>query len=185
MESLWALKRVHQGHSMQSKGTSTPVGSTSPERRLKLPRIDPLTNQRNSPSPTGGGANGAQRRFVTVVRPFSVFPDPPLPPNFTPSVSVINARHRSSSRGGGIGRPPSPAPFGRRAPGPIALNGVPVRGRPQPALVPPVSAHMRLNLAGGGGWDLTAIRRGYNTNQSRSPFFFYFFLFIFIYLGFF
>ena len=102
-----------------------------------------------------------KRRFVTVVRPLSFFPEPAPPPNFTPTVN---------SRDGGPvkGRPPSPAPFSRQVPLPQSQR---------PRAVPHQqaagdfalsgngygSASLRLQLVGGGsGWDLTAIKRGYN-----------------------
>lgn len=131
---------------MQSKAASM-TGSPSPDRRgNRLPRIH--RESHNSLSPT------ERRRFVTVVRPFSVFPDPPLPPNFFRSGS--NFPFNDDSRAAG-GRPPSPAPFGRRNVGPMSLNGVPLR---HDARLP--NRPMRVNLAGASGWDLTAIRRGYN-----------------------
>ena len=122
--------------------------SPSPDRRGRhLPRI-----RRESPN--------ERRRFVTVVRPSSVFPDPPLPPNFfrSPNNSPFNDDSRAAAAAATTGgRPPSPAPFGRRMAGPMSLNGVPLR---HDARLPHRS--MRINLAGASGWDLTAIRRGYN-----------------------
>jgi hypothetical protein len=72
------------------------------------------------------------------------------------------------------GRPPSPAPFppqqqrqqmrpGQRNTGnsnfSLAGQGVSSNGYHGGG---PGSASLRVNLAGGSGWDLTAIKRGYN-----------------------
>lgn len=104
-----------------------------------------------------------RRRFVTVVRPLSFFPEPVPPPNFTPTVN-----HRASDGPPVKGRPPSPAPFGRQAPLPQSQRP---RAAPHPAANGDFSlsgngygsASLRLQLVGGGsGWDLTAIKRGYN-----------------------
>ena len=130
----------------------------------KLPR---LVGQRKATQQSLASQHASQtsqqmeekRRFVTVVRPLSFFPEPVPPPNFTPMVT-----HREPPV---KGRPPSPAPFSRQ-------NPLPQSQRPR-ALAHPQpgdfslsgngygSASLRLQLVGGGsGWDLTAIKRGYN-----------------------
>jgi hypothetical protein len=134
-----------------------------------------------------------KRRFVTVVRPLSVFPEPALPPHYTPSVFSTSS---SGNNGTGSynnryddfshmiqqhnpviqrGRPPSPVPFPQQQQqqrhqqrsnqrsnnsnfslaGQGVGNGYQHGGGPG-------SAALRVNLAGGSGWDLTAIKRGYN-----------------------
>jgi len=176
-------------------------GKTSPDMKImtnnsnKLPRITPVPSRKqlllsNSPPPppisnyyhsqqhqaAEYGNNPSQRRpFVTVVRPYSYFPEPALPPNFTPPV-LNNANGVfvvQNSPAAGRTRPPSPAPFNsnnaasRRQMG-INNNrggvggadhfGVAGQGVGAGAL----SSALKVNLAGGSGWDLTAIRRGYD-----------------------
>ncbi|XP_046656401.1 uncharacterized protein LOC124349668 isoform X3 [Daphnia pulicaria] len=138
----------------------------------KLPRIGNKKPSRQSTmhsliSPPAMNNVDEKRRFVTVVRPLSVFPEPALPPNYTPHmVQQYNPVQR--------GRPPSPAPFppqqqrqqmrpGQRNTGnsnfSLAGQGVSSNGYHGGG---PGSASLRVNLAGGSGWDLTAIKRGYN-----------------------
>ena len=165
----------------------------------RLPRIGKKKPSRQSTmhsliSPPGcTNVVEEKRRFVTVVRPLSVFPEPALPPNYTPSVFSTSS---SGNNGAGSynnryddfshmiqqhnpviqrGRPPSPAPFPQQqqrhqqrsnqrsnnsnfslaGQGVGAGNGYQHGGGPG-------SAALRVNLAGGSGWDLTAIKRGYN-----------------------
>lgn len=164
----------------------------------KLPRIGAKKASRQSTmhslhSPPGHAqqnnqlqVNEEKRRFVTVVRPLSVFPEPALPPNYTPPVFNYNQQPQQQQQSNGFsnryhdfspgvqlhhpvrGRPPSPAPFQRqqRLPnnrgginGNFSLAGQGVGYDQQQA---PGSAALRVNLAGGSGWDLTAIKRGYN-----------------------
>lgn len=129
----------------------------------KLPKIGNKKPSRQSTmhslvSPPGHNVE-ERRRFVTVVRPLSVFPEPALPPNYTPPMIQ---QHNPVQRG----RPPSPAPFHRQRPnqrnisnsnfslaGQGVANGYHVGGG---------SSSLKVNLAGGSGWDLTAIKRGYD-----------------------
>ena len=111
-----------------------------------------------------------RRRFINVVRPLSYFPEPALPPNFFLPVKPDNNAFSNSPNNNAKlsgGRPPSPAPFynsnNRRRQQPnqaanFSLAGQGVMG----ANTSTGSSNMKLNLAGGSGWDLTAIRRGYN-----------------------
>lgn len=125
-----------------------------------------------------------RRRFVTVVRPLSVFPEPALPPNYTPPVLYTSQSNGTSNRYHDFspvqsqqpvvrGRPPSPAPFqqqqrqrihpigtvGMQSNFSLAGQGV---GNPTYDATKNGSAALKVNLAGGSGWDLTAIKRGYN-----------------------
>ena len=136
-------------------------------------------------SPPATNPTDEKRRFVTVVRPLSVFPEPALPPNYTPSVFSTS----SSNNGGSYsnryddfshmiqqhnpvqrGRPPSPAPFPqqRQQQRPNQRNigqsnfSLAGQGVGNGYHGGPSSAALRVNLAGGSGWDLTAIKRGYN-----------------------
>lgn len=161
---------------MHSIGGST-VGSTSPERKSKLPRLNAGAN---------GGAQRPdveRRRFMTVVRPFSVFPEPALPPNFAIVANKVPDSWGTSGSQITRGRPPSPAPFARAnvarpgRPTQFTINGqgafnrslsedrAAAKNAAAAGVVAagriPGSALMRLNLAGGSGWDLTAIRRSY------------------------
>ncbi|XP_045026518.1 uncharacterized protein LOC116930012 isoform X4 [Daphnia magna] len=83
---------------------------------------------------------------------------PPVKPNASPMIQQHNPVQR--------GRPPSPAPFHRQRPnqrnisnsnfslaGQGVANGYHVGGG---------SSSLKVNLAGGSGWDLTAIKRGYD-----------------------
>lgn len=155
----------------------------------KLPRLGAKKASRqstmhslNSP-PAAGHAQPQEerRRFITVVRPLSVFPEPALPPNYTPTVQHLNNTGSNGLSNRYLdfsqsvqhhpvrGRPPSPAPFHRqqqrmtnRINGNFGLAGQGVASDNQPG-----SAALRVNLAGGSGWDLTAIKRGYNYGGSN------------------
>lgn len=163
----------------------------------KLPRIGPKKPSRQSTmhslnSPPTSHAQlqplEERRRFVNVVRPLSVFPEPALPPNYTPPVFNTANKEQQSSFNNRYhdyssmvtqhhpvrGRPPSPAPFPRQqqqrsnnqrltgSNSNFSLSGQGV-GNGYGDHHAPGSAALRVNLAGGSGWDLTAIKRGYNT----------------------
>ena len=178
--------------SIKSRNSVNSNGKTSPDLKMtnKLPRITPIPSRKQlllsqSPPPIANyyqqpqshmaeyGNNPLQRRpFVTVVRPYSYFPEPSLPPNFTPSV-LNNANGVfvvQNSPNPGRTRPPSPAPFNnannagsRRQMGinnRVGGDHFGVAG--QGVGVGPLSSALKVNLAGGSGWDLTAIRRGYD-----------------------
>ena len=159
--------------------THSPVSKTS--ERQRLPRLVPSNKHRsillNSPphnATAGHGGRGLEnlderRRFINVVRPLSFFPEPALPPNYVLpvknehlSISQVNS---SSTR---TGRPPSPAPFNRQPPArrqnfSVAGQGVGANGYSNGG-----SGSLKINLAGGSGWDLTAIRRGYNNGVGKT-----------------
>lgn len=167
---------------------------------MKLPRIGgPKKPSRQStmhsmPSPPASHAQlqplEERRRFINVVRPLSVFPEPALPPNYIPPVlsqqrTSFNDRYHDYSSlvtQPVRGRPPSPAPFNRQQPrsqqqrmagsnSNFSLSGQGVGGYGDHTSG---SAALRVNLAGGSGWDLTAIKRGYNTvgnyGASKAPY---------------
>lgn len=178
-------------------------GKVSPDLKMtinKLPKISQVAGSRrqlvlsNSPPPPifnnhnnqqqhpEYGANNQRRRFVTVVRPYSYFPEPALPPNFTPPVlnnptnGVFVLQNNNSPAG--RTRPPSPAPFANNNHATAAVNGrrqqqqhfavagqgVGGGGGGGGASSP---SALKVNLAGGSGWDLTAIRRGYDSNPNN------------------
>ena len=190
-----------QGRSNKSRAKrGTTMGSESPDhQRVTLPRIYPSKPLMGA----GRGSNhhhhhhsGAfsppfeRQRFINVVRPLSVFPDPPLPPNYTFSSSKFDnyppssqQHHQQQQQQQQMvrGRPPSPAPFpktkplrptnfavsGRGVNGVAVSNGAGLRNDKNLT-----GSALRVNLAGGSGWDLTAIRRGYapvKGNQFQSP----------------
>lgn len=129
-----------------------------------------------------------RRRFVTVVRPLSVFPEPALPPNYTPPVLYTSQSNGLSNRYHDFspvqsqppvvrGRPPSPAPFqqqrqrilnpmGGGSNFSLAGQGMTTAAANHQGSDGNInktgSAALKFNLAGGSGWDLTAIKRGYN-----------------------
>ncbi|KAI9559854.1 hypothetical protein GHT06_013861 [Daphnia sinensis] len=176
-------KRNPQANKSSDSTTSVSMNN---QGNNKLPKIGNKKTSRQSTmhsliSPPGHSVE-ERRRFVTVVRPLSVFPEPALPPNYTPSVfstctsnndgaysnryddfSPMIQQHNPVQRG----RPPSPAPFHRQRPNQrnisnsnfslagqgVASNGYHVGGG---------SSSLKVNLAGGSGWDLTAIKRGYD-----------------------
>ena len=151
-----------------------------PEEKLKLPRLFPSKHPVTyTTRPTIGSPTNDRRRFVNVVRPMTVFPNPPPPPNFT-----LLSQHKlneslTSSQFPGRGRPPSPAPFrptNPRHPPPVrpanftvagqSVNGASTqRENGANATGGGTGSALRVNLAGGSGWDLTAIRKGYQGNQ--------------------
>lgn len=107
-----------------------------------------------------------RRRFINVVRPLSYFPQPALPPNYVLPVktdSLYNSNQVNNSSNRAAGRPPSPAPFNRNQRRPANFT---LAGNGYNNIVGGSSA-LRVNLAGGSGWDLTAIRRGYNATNGK------------------
>lgn len=173
-----AASRSSRG-SVANKNNKAMTSSTG-SLDQKLPKLVPS----NTKGPTGGmnmllaspphhpnqpPSLNERRRFINVVRPLSYFPEPALPPNYIlpvkPDINAFSNSPNNAKLSGG--RPPSPAPFynsnNRRRQQPnqaanFSLAGQGVMG----ANTTTGSSNMKLNLAGGSGWDLTAIRRGYN-----------------------
>lgn len=169
------------GTDVQSSSTAV---STSPASkagdRHKLPRLNPSNKSRsimlNSPPHYPASRQRVERlderrRFINVVRPYSFFPEPALPPNYVLPVKseplYVSQLSNSSTRG----RPPSPAPFSRqqqRRQTNFSVAGQGVGAGTNGYTNGSGSAALRVNLAGGSGWDLTAIRRGYNNGIGKS-----------------
>jgi hypothetical protein len=151
-----------------------------PEEKLKLPRLFPSKHPVTyNTRPTIGSPTNERRRFANVVRPMTVFPNPPPPPNFAPLSQHKLNESLTNSQFPGRGRPPSPAPFrptNPRNPPPVrpanftvagqSVNGASTqRENGANATGGGTGSALRVNLAGGSGWDLTAIRKGYQGNQ--------------------
>lgn len=131
------------------------------EDKFKLPRLYPAKISLN-----GGGAGLAnqltptspeRKRFITVVRPLSVFPDPLPPPNYSAFNAIqenLSDFSQNGAAAGGKQRNVRQAANFSIA-GQSVVNGNAVQRDNNVAL----KSALKVNLAGGSGWDLTAMKR--------------------------